>query len=132
MKGRQKLCRRLSRIFFNREIFTGCVLCEISDQRGGKKFAFVFVKSMQQPWQKKNEGGRSGKRFLALCRTDGPRSLPFTLSCELATIFQPSLSPSLPFSSLSLRPSFFLLSARKGKTEEKRKEQMQYEVPGVN
>lgn len=132
MKGRQKLCRRLSRIFFNREIFTGCVLCEISDQRGGRNSHSYLSKACSNPGKKKNEGGRSGKRFLALCRTDGPRSLPFTLSCELATIFQPSLSPSLPFSSLSLRPSFFLLSARKGKTEEKRKEQMQYEVPGVN
>lgn len=108
------------------------VYCAKSAINGGEEIRIRICQKHAATLAKKNEGGRSGKRFLALCRTDGPRSLPFTLSCELATIFQPSLSPSLPFSSLSLRPSFFLLFARKGKTEEKRKEQMQYEVPGVN
>lgn len=78
---------------------------------GGKKFAFVFVKSMQQPWsqKKKNEGGKDRRkdRFLALCRTDGPRSPPIYSFLRTSNNFPTFLSLSPSLSLRSPRFSYF-------------------------
>lgn len=83
MKRRQKR-RRPERISFNCEIFTNGVFHEISDQ--GKKFAFVFVKSMQPG--EKNAKKRIGETFSLprSCQTDGPCFLPVTRPFEFPTI----------------------------------------------
>lgn len=117
MKGRQKLCRRLSKIFFNREIFTGCVLCEISDQRGGRNSHSYLSKACSNPGKKKMREEDRGNVF-SRCVEQMARALFHLLFLANLQQFSNLLSPPPSLSPPSLyapRFSYFPLGKEKRK-----------------
>lgn len=134
MKGRQKLRRRLGGGSSLTVKYLRAVYCAKSAINGGEEIRIRICQKHAAtlvPKKKKRGRKRSEKRSFSRVVSNRWPALSSHL-LFLANFQQFSNLPfplSLPLFTL---PPFFLLSARKGKTEEKRKEQMQYEVPGVN
>lgn len=123
MKGRQKLCRRLGTgssltVKYLRAV---CVYCAKSAINGEGRNSHSYLSKACNPGKKMREEDRR-RNVSSRCVEQMARVLFHLL---FLANFRQFSNLSL---SLSLRSAFFLLPARKGKTEEKRKEQMQHEL----
>ena len=113
MKGRQKLRRRLGGGSSLTVKYLRAVYCAKSAINGGEEIRIRICQkhaATLPPPQKKTREEKIGEKIVfSRCVEQMARALlPFTLSCELPTIFQPSF-PSLP-PSLYAPPVFLTFS----------------------